>query len=329
MTGVHCTDYSDASGMLLLDVQNKCWAQDMLEICNISEDLLPKLYNSFEVTGTLLPEVAGELGLNAGTIVVAGAGDNAAAAVGTGTVGSGKCNISLGTSGTVFIPQNRFSPLSNNALHNFCHADGGWHYMGVVLSAASCNKWFCNEILGTDDYKAEESGITDDKLGNNHVFFLPYLMGERSPINDTNAKGLFIGMRMNTKRSDMVQAVLEGVAFAIRDSVEIVKQTGSSIATSTLCGGGAKSALWQKIMANVLNITIQIPATEEGPGLGAAMLAMVGCNEFSSVKEASKSFVKITKTVSPDPETVARYEKQYQKFIKIYPEIKNLYKEII
>lgn len=329
LTGVHCTDYSDASGMLLLDVQNKCWAQDMLEICNISEDLLPKLYNSFEVTGTLLPEVAGELGLNAGTIVVAGAGDNAAAAVGTGTVGSGKCNISLGTSGTVFIPQNRFSPLSNNALHNFCHADGGWHYMGVVLSAASCNKWFCNEILGTDDYKAEESGITDDKLGNNHVFFLPYLMGERSPINDTNAKGLFIGMRMNTKRSDMVQAVLEGVAFAIRDSVEIVKQTGSSIATSTLCGGGAKSALWQKIMANVLNITIQIPATEEGPGLGAAMLAMVGCNEFSSVKEASKSFVKITKTVSPDPETVARYEKQYQKFIKIYPEIKNLYKEII
>ncbi|MGI6279845.1 MAG: xylulokinase [Acutalibacteraceae bacterium] len=329
LTGVHCTDYSDASGMLLLDVQNKCWAQDMLEICNISEDLLPKLYNSFEVTGTLLPEVAGELGLNAGTIVVAGAGDNAAAAVGTGTVGSGKCNISLGTSGTVFIPQNRFSPLSNNALHNFCHADGGWHYMGVVLSAASCNKWFCNDILGTDDYKAEESGITDDKLGNNHVFFLPYLMGERSPINDTNAKGLFIGMRMNTKRSDMVQAVLEGVAFAIRDSVEIVKQTGSSIATSTLCGGGAKSALWQKIMANVLNITIQIPATEEGPGLGAAMLAMVGCNEFSSVKEASKSFVKITKTVSPDPETVARYEKQYQKFIKIYPEIKNLYKEII
>ena len=201
LTGVHCCDYSDASGMLLLDVKNKCWSKDMLKLCGICEAQMPKLYESYETVGTLLPDVAKALGLSENIKVVAGAGDNAAAAVGTGVVGEGGCNISLGTSGTVFISSKKFSPLENNAIHNFAHADGGWHLMGCMLSAASCNKWLMEDIFGTNDHAAEQAPITDEKLGENHVFFLPYLMGERSPINDTNARGTFISMTMDTTRA--------------------------------------------------------------------------------------------------------------------------------
>ncbi len=218
LTGVHCCDYSDASGMLLLDVEHRCWSQRMLEICGVSSAQMPRLFESYAVVGEVLPELAGTLGLPGGVKIVAGAGDNAAAAVGTGVVGEGGCNISLGTSGTIFISSRSFGVDPNNALHAFAHADGGWHLMGCMLSAASCNKWFCDEILKTKDYAAEQLDITLDRLGRSHVFFLPYLMGERSPINDTDARACFIGMSMDTSRADLVQAVLEGVAFAVRDS---------------------------------------------------------------------------------------------------------------
>ena len=328
LTGVHCTDYSDASGMLLLDVKNKCWSKEMLQICSITEEQMPTLFESYEPVGTLLPAVANSLGLNPNTIVVAGAGDNAAAAVGTGTVSDGKCNISLGTSGTVFISSDKFSVDKMNALHSFCHASGTYHLMGCILSAASCNKWFCESVLKTDDYTDEQSSVSDDMLGKNDVFFLPYLMGERSPINDTDARGAFIGMRMDTTRADMIQAVLEGVAFAIRDNLEIAKASGIKIERSTLCGGGAKSELWQKIICNVLNIKIDIPETEQGPGYGAAMLAMVGDGNYSSVVECSEKLVKIKATISPKKEIADRYEKQYLKFKEIYPSVKELFKKI-
>lgn len=328
LTGVHCTDYSDASGFLLLDVKNKCWSKKMLSICSITEKQMPKLYESYEAVGTILPNIACELGLQADTIVVAGAGDNAAAAVGTGTVSNGKCNISLGTSGTIFISSDIFSVDSFNALHSFCHADGGYHLMGCILSAASCNKWLCEDILKTNDYGAEQESITDEKLGNNHVYFLPYLMGERSPINDTDARGTFTGIRMDTKREDLVQAVLEGVAFAIRDNLEVAKASGIEIKSSSLCGGGAKSPLWQKIFANVLNIPITIPQTEQGPGYGGAMLAMVGTGTFTNVKACADAFVKTKKTIYPDTEISARYQQQYLKFKEIYPSMKNLFKII-
>jgi xylulokinase len=197
-----------------------------------------------------------------------------------------------------------------------------------MLSAASCNKWLCEEILKTSDYAAEQAAITDDRLGNNRVFFLPYLMGERSPINDTDARGTFIGLSMDTTRADMVQAVLEGVAFAIRDSFEVAKSIGICVERSKLCGGGAKSPPWRKIMANVLNIPLELPQTEEGPGYGAAMLAMVGCGEYDSVAECAAALVRTTETIEPDSEIAARYEAQYQKFRNIYPSVKNLFKKI-
>ena len=199
LTGVHCTDYSDASGMLLLDVEHKCWSREMCDICGISEEQLPKLYESWEMVGTLKSDVAARLGLPETVRVCAGAGDNAAAAVGTGVVGAAGCNISLGTSGTIFISSDRFGVDPNNALHAFAHADGGWHLMGCMLSAASCNKWWCEDILDTNDYQTEQKPIDVDKLGRNRVFFLPYLMGERSPINDTDARGAFVGMSIDRK----------------------------------------------------------------------------------------------------------------------------------
>ena len=329
LTGVHSCDYSDAAGMLLLDVEHKCWSEQMLEICGVTEGQMPKLFESFEVIGTLKPEIAKALGIPESVKVVAGAGDNAAAAVGTGTVGAGGCNISLGTSGTIFVTSDSFGVDPNNALHAFAHADGGYHLMGCMLSAASCNKWLCDDVLRTTDYAAEQQDITDDKLGNNHVFFLPYLMGERSPINDTNARATFTGMTMDTTRSDLVQAVLEGVAFAIRDSFEVARSLGITISRSNICGGGSKSPLWRKIFANVLGIPLDMVKTEQGPGYGAAMLAMVGCGVFASVGEAARALVECASTTMPDAELTARYAERYAEYKKIYPALKPVFPEIV
>ena len=329
LTGVHCCDYSDASGMLLLDVEHKCWSKEMLDICGVRESQMPELYESYEVVGHLTVRAAAALGLSESVVVVAGAGDNAAAAVGTGTVGEGGCNISLGTSGTIFISSEKFGVDPNNALHAFAHADGGYHLMGCMLSAASCNKWFCGDILKNDDYAQEQAEITDDKLGGNRVFFLPYLMGERSPINDTDARAAFIGMSMDTQRCELVQAVLEGVAFAIRDSFEVAKALGIDIPVSKLCGGGSKSPLWRKIFANVLNIPLQMVKTEQGPGYGAAMLAMVGEGRFSSVREASDALVEVASTTYPEPELAKKYDEQYNKFRLIYPALKDVFPKLM
>lgn len=329
LTGVHSCDYSDASGMLLLDVEHKRWSKEMLELCGLTEAQMPTLFESFEKIGVVKPEVAALLGLPEGVVVAAGAGDNAAAAVGTGVVGDGGCNISLGTSGTVFISSAKFGVDSTNGLHAFAHADGGYHLMGCMLSAASCNKWLMDEIYKTSDYAGEQLPITEDKLGKNHVYFLPYLMGERSPINDTNARATFIGMTMDTTRADLTQAVLEGVAFAIRDSVEVAKSLGISVTSSMICGGGAKSPLWKRIMANVLNIPLNSPASEQGPGMGGAMLAMVACGEYATVQDACNAMVSVASTVEPEPELAALYEKRYQQFCQIYPACKNLFAELV
>ena len=323
LSGTFCTEYSDASGMLLLDVQNKCWSKEMLDICGIREEQLPKLYESYEVVGNLKPEIAEELGLGTDVKVIAGAGDNAAAAVGTGTVGDGQCNISLGTSGTIFISSKTFGVDQYNALHSFAHADGNYHLMGCMLSAASCNKWWMDEILKTKEYAKEQEEIV--KLGENQVFYLPYLMGERSPHNDPSARAAFIGMSMDTTREEMTQAVLEGVAFGLRDSLEVARNLGIQIERTKICGGGAKSLLWKKIIANVMNLKVDVIESEEGPGYGAAILAAVGCGEFENVESAVDKLVHVVETVEPDTELVEKYEKCYRKFKKYYPALKGLF----
>ena len=325
LSGAFVSDYSDASGMLLMDVKNKCWSKEMAEICGISLEMLPELHESFDAVGTLKPEAAAELGLPETCKVVAGAGDNAAAAVGTGTVGDGMCNVSLGTSGTVFISSNKFGVDSHNALHAFAHADGHYHLMGCMLSAASCNKWWAEEILQTKDFAAEQAPI--QKLGENNVFFLPYLMGERSPHNNPDARGVFFGMSMDSTRADMTQAVLEGVAFGLRDSLEVARSLGIKIERTKICGGGAKSPLWKKMIANIMNLKVDIVENEEGPALGGAMLAAVGCGEYPDVETAAAKIVKVVDTVEPDVELTAKYEERYQQFRKIYPTVKCLYEK--
>lgn len=275
----------------------------------------------YEVVGTLKEDIAEELGLSKEVKIIAGAGDNAAAAVGTGTVGDGMCNISLGTSGTIFISSKTFGVDSNNALHSFDHADGYYHLMGCMLSAASCNKWWMDEILKTKEYSKEQEGIT--KLGENHVFYLPYLMGERSPHNDPKARATFIGMSMDTTREEMTQAVLEGVAFGLRDSLEVARSLGIKIERTKICGGGAKSPLWKKIIANVMNLKVDVIESEEGPGYGGAMLAAVGCGEYDSVQEAANQLVKVVDTVEPDAKLVAKY----QQFREIYPALKGVFQK--
>ncbi|MBR6552024.1 MAG: xylulokinase, partial [Clostridia bacterium] len=234
----------------------------------------------------------------------------------------------LGTSGTVFISSNKFGVDENNALHSFCHADGGYHLMGCILSAASCHKWICDKIFTETDYNKLEQEIDTTLLGKNELFFLPYLMGERSPINDTDATGMFIGLRPDTTRSQMLLAVLEGVSFAIRDNIEVAKSIGIDVKTSYVCGGGAKSKLWRKLLSNILNIELQIPNAEEGPGYGSAMLSMVGAGEFNSVTECASKLISIKDTVSPEKELVNLYEERYNKFKQIYPAVKELYKTI-
>ncbi len=323
LSGTFCTDVSDASGMLLFDVKNKCWSKEMMEICGVKESQLATIYESYEKVGTLKPELAAELGLSENVIIAAGAGDNAAAAVGTGTVGDGSCNISLGTSGTVFISSKEFGVDKFNSLHAFAHADGSFHLMGCMLSAAACNKWWMDEILKTKDYTSEQENIKN--FGKNNVYFLPYLMGERCPHNNPDARGTFVGMTMDTTREDMNQAIFEGVTFGLRDSVEVAKDLGVNITRTKICGGGAKSPLWRQMVANIMNVEVDILESEEGPGYGGAILAAVACGEFVSVEEAAAKLVKVVDTVKPQPEIAAFYEERYNKFRQIYPNIKEVY----
>lgn len=323
LTGVHSCEPSDASGTLLYDVQNKCWSKEMLQCCGVTEDQLPKLHESSEMVGTILPDIASRFNLNVATGVCAGAADNAAAAVGCGIVGTGRCNISLGTSGTVFITNDKFSVDPKNALHSFAHADGGFYQMGCILSAASCNKWWVNDILHVEDFSDALRNITH--LGQNNVYFLPYLMGERSPHNDTNVRGTFVGLSMDTSRNEMCQAVLEGVCFAIRDCFESAKAQGITVEESMICGGGSKSMTWCKIMANVLGIRLTLQKTEQGPAYGAAILGAVSVGDYKSVRECCEKWISIVDSIEPDPGLSTLYDERYHHWHTLYPMLKDFY----
>lgn len=322
LCGAHCTDYSDASGTLLLDVQNKRWSDEMLQICRLKKEQMPTLYESYQAVGTLKPQLAAKLGLSEVVRIVIGAGDNAAAAIGTNTVLNGSCNISIGTSGTVFISQDAFSVDDNNALHSFAHANGKWHLMGCILSAASCRKWWLEDVLKSDDYVEDESLIAN--ADTQRVMFLPYLSGERSPHNDVNVRGAFVGLSASTTRAQMSKAIMEGVAFAIRDCLQVAKLNGISPVSANLCGGGAKSETWRQIFADVLNLPINILETEQGPSFGAGILAMVGSGEYQTVEQATSKIVSVRKTIIPISANVDVYEEKYKKYVKLYPLLKQL-----
>lgn len=323
LSGVHSTDVSDASGMLLFDVKHKCWSSEMLDIVGLKSEQMATIFESYEVVGTLQESVALKLGLRRDVKIIAGGGDQAVAAVGTGTVGHGMCNVSLGTSGVVFVASKDYSEVEKNSLHVFAHADGKYHFMGVMLSAAASNKWWMDDIIATKEYDKEQATIT--KLGENNVYFLPYLMGERTPHNDPNARGTFTGITMDTTRADMTQAVLEGVAFALRDSFEIIKKLGVKVERIRINGGGAKSPLWCRIIANVFNVAVDKINSTEGPAFGAAILAAVGCGKYSSVEEAAKKLIQVTQTIDQDEELVLKYNRKYEIFKELYPTLKPMF----
>lgn len=320
LSGNFCTDYSDASGTLLFDVKNRCWNEKMCDVCNISVDQLPELCESFAVTGKIKAQIAEELGLSENVNIVAGAGDNAAAAIGTGTVNAGDCNLSLGTSGTIFLCTEKFTEEKKNALHSFCHANGKWHLMGCILSAASARKWWLEDILSKADYDGDEKEIAE--AGCSDVLFLPYLRGERSPHNDVNARGAFIGLSATTTRGQMSRAVMEGVAFALRDCLEIARANGIEVRSTKLCGGGAKSKAWRQIVADILDLPVDISKTEQGPAYGGAILAMVGCGEYETVQTAARAIIRVRETVLPA--AAAAYEERYRRFIRLYPALRDL-----
>lgn len=318
LSGSFCTDVSDASGTLYFDVENRSWSKKILERYGIKEEWLPDVLESDGCAGTLKKETAEELGLGAVKIII-GAGDNAAAAIGTGTVKNGDCNISLGTSGTIFTVSDKFSLDRSSAIHSFCSASRNYHQMACMLSAAVCCNWWVEKVL-RDGYGSVLS--KEDKLGENDCLFLPYLMGERSPLNDTDIRGMFYGMSLDTDKDDMSLAVLEGVAFALRHNIDIIRSMGIDIRKSNVCGGGTKNKLWLKIIANVLGIELMIPENQEGASLGAAMLAAKGVMTSNEYKELESKVYKTSETITPEKELTEKYEEKYLRWRKLYPALK-------
>jgi xylulokinase len=327
LSGVFATDYSDASGMLLLDVKKQDWSDKMLEIIGVTRSQLATLHHSYEPIGTVTAQAAAATGLQTTTKVVIGGGDQAVGAIGSGIVSGGMCSVSLGTSGVLFVAADNFAvDKSPAAIHSFCHATGRYHFMGVTLSAAGSNKWWVEEILNTTDYAAEQAGI--NKIGVNPVYFLPYLTGERTPHNDPYARGAFVGMNATTTRADMTQAVMEGVTFSLRDILVRVRELGAQVETARIIGGGAKSPLWCQLTADILNLTVEKIEAGEGPAFGAAILAMVGAGAFATVEAACTALIAINETYKPSPEAVALYNRRYPVYAGLYSALKDSFHAI-
>ena len=331
LTGKFATDATDASGTLMFDVENRKWSKEMMNLLELDETVWPKVYESWEVIGNVSEKASVITGLSTTTSVIAGAGDQAAGAVGTGTVNKGILSVALGTSGVVFACNERFSVDKANRLHSFCHSNGKWHQMGVMLSAASCLQWWVKNInadIQGDAFEKLLGEAENSPAGSNNLLFLPYLMGERTPHDDPSARGSFIGLSITNKRGDMTRAILEGVCFGLRDSLEILKSLKVEIKEVRVSGGGAESKLWRQILADVFNLNVNITNSKEGPAYGAAILASVGCGLYNTVDEACEHLIKITDKSLPIKENVEKYNKLYKVYASLYDCLKESFKEI-
>lgn len=331
LTGKFSSDVSDSSGTLMFDVENRKWSKEMLDLLEIDELTLPKVYESWQVVSNVSNEAAEETGLSVKTLVVAGAGDQAAGAVGSGTVKSGVLSVVLGTSGVVFACDEKFSVDKENRLHSFCHANGKWHQMGVMLSAASCLQWWVDNInmdIAGDPFQKLFDEAEKAPVGSNKLLFLPYLMGERTPHSDPNAKGSFIGLNITHKRGDMTRSILEGVCFGLRDSLEILKSLNVKVKEVRVSGGGAKSRFWRQILADIFSLNVDVINSKNGPAYGAAILASVGCGLYKTVDEACSQLINITDRVEPIKENVEKYNKIYNIYTSLYDCLKEKFEEI-
>jgi xylulokinase len=324
LTGEFATDYSDAAGTLLLNVKDKKWSEKMVEVSGLSRSVLPTLHESEERVGVLLEEVAARLGLPASVYVLAGAGDNAASAMGVGAALPNHANISLGTSGTIALTLPNYAVSSDGSIHSFLGVQGETFMLSCMLSCASCLKWFLEEVLKSKDYAGSLAKIKISDLGQNEVYFLPYLMGERSPLNDPYARGAFIGLTPTSGREKMILSILEGVAFGLKDGLESLRALGGKIEEATLTGGGAQNPLWAKILASVLNLNLNIVSSEGGASYGMALLGLVSDGVYPSIEAAEKTLHVVSK-VAPDAKLVELYEKRYQEWKWLYPSLKGVF----
>ena len=339
LTHEYATEVSDASGMQLLDVPNRKWSDELLSAFEIDKSWLGKVYESCEVTGTLTKAMADELGLGEGTIVVGGAGDNAAAAIGTGVCEDGKAFTTIGTSGVVFAHTSNISIDTKGRVHTCCAAvPGAWHVMGVTQGAGLSLKWFrdnfCNaeketaKYMGVDEYYLMDKQAETVPVGAERLLYLPYLMGERTPHLDPNARGVFFGLSAMHTKKHMLRAVMEGVSYSLRDCVEVFREMDINVSDMMACGGGGSSPLWRSMLADLYNCPVKTASSKEGPALGVALLASVGAGIYTSVPEACKAVVKTDKTQAPDSAKVPEYEKYYQLYRDIYPALKEQFAKL-
>lgn len=339
LTGEYATEVSDASGMQLLDVPNRCWSDEVLEKLDIDKVLLAKVYESVEITGYITEEAAKLTGLKAGTPVVGGAGDNAAAAVGTGIVSDGKAFTTIGTSGVVFAHTSTVQIDPKGRVHTFCCAvPGCWHIMGVTQAAGLSLKWLRDNFCREEMLEAEKQGISEyylmDKeaeqisIGSDKLIYLPYLMGERTPHLDPDIRGMFFGLSAIHTKSHFIRAVMEGVAFSLRDCKNIISEMGTDISDMMACGGGGTSPLWRSMLADLYSCPVKTVSCKEGPALGVAILAFVGTGVYNTVEEACEVMIKTDKTQIPDSERSAEYEKFYQIYTKLYDSVTHNCKEL-
>lgn len=339
LTGEFATEVSDASGMQLLDVPNRKWSDQVLDALQIEKSLLGKVYESPEITGKVTKAASDLTGLAEGTAVVGGAGDNAAAAVGTGTVQDGRAFTTIGTSGVVFAHTSKLSIDPKGRVHTFCCAvPGAWHVMGVTQGAGLSLKWFrdnfCHEEMiaaagmKKDPYFLMDKQAEQIPIGSDRLLYLPYLMGERTPHLDPNCRGVFFGLSAMHTRQHLLRAVMEGVTFSQRDSVEVLREMGVSINEMLACGGGGSSPLWRQMLADVYDCPVKTVVSKEGPALGVAILAGAGTGVYSSVQDGCAAVIKTNPPQNPISQNSAEYEKFYNIYRALYPALKNNFSEL-
>ena len=333
LTGEKATEVSDAAGTLLFDVRERRWCMDLLGRIDVSPDLLPPVFESTDICGKVTPAVARLTGLKAGTPVVGGGADNTCGATGNGIVKEGRALSSIGTSGVVFAHTDRVRVDPGMRVHSFCHSvPNRWYLMGVTLSAGNAFRWFrdalspletqVERISGIDAYTLLTEEAQMAPAGSEGLVFLPYLTGERTPHRDASARGVLFGISQRHGRAHVVRAVMEGITFALNDSLRIIRGLGVKVREIRATGGGGRSPFWVQMQADVFDTPVVTVAATEGPAFGAALMAGVGAGVFSDLVEATDQFVHVAETTTPDPRRVARYREGYALFQSLYPALK-------
>jgi xylulokinase len=327
LTGEFATDVSDASGTSVFDVVKRRWSYEMMDGLGLDRAILPRCYESSEVTGAITPEVAKLTGLKAGTPVVGGGGDQASSAVGNGIVEEGIVSCTLGTSGVVFAHMEKVAYDPAGRVHTFCHAvRDKWHVMGVTQGAGLSLQWLRNQLAPGTDYDALTKEAAGSPAGAQGLFWLPYLMGERTPHLDATIRGGWVGLTARNTRADMIRAVIEGVSYSQRDCLDIIEELGVKVSDVRASGGGAKSAFWRCLLAGILNKRVVTLETQEGSAYGAALLALSG--EYGSVPEVCSVAIKETDSVTPKADEAAFYAKAHRIYQSIYPALKPICAQI-